>query len=100
MVVHKLPIVVLSTWYNVANVAAFHGIVAILVHQGIGLLQVTLVVPCRRRCLMMHEQLHPLAVGIVVECLNVEVWIRSNKVEDVEFAMPEPVFPAFIPSFY
>ena len=48
---------------------------------------------------MVHHQLHALRVRIFVECLEVEVGIRRNEVEDVILRVPEPVLPTDVPAF-
>ena len=49
---------------------------------------------------MVHDELHTLGVGILVECLYVEVGIRRLEVEHIVFLMSEPVFPTDVPSFH
>ena len=49
---------------------------------------------------MVHQNLHPLRVGIVVQRLDVEIGIRRLEVEHVAFPHVRPVFPADIPSFH
>ena len=70
---------------DVAYVACLHSIIAILVHKVEGVLKVSLVVECRRRCLVVHHQAHALRVGIFVEIFDVEVGVGCHEVEHVEF---------------
>ena len=99
MVVGGLRIMVVTTRDDVAHVAGLHGIVAVLVHQVEGRFEMSLVVECTRRGLMVHHQLHALRVGIVVEGLDVEVGIGCHEVEDIVLGMAEPVFPSDVPTF-
>ena len=100
VVVHRLRIVVVAAWDDVAHIARLHGIVAVFVHQFVGLLDMTLVVLRARRCLVVHQNLHPLRVGIVVQHLDVEVGIGCHKVEHVTLPHVCPVFPANVPAFH
>ena len=47
---------------------------------------------------MVHQQFDALAVGIVVEHLDVEVGIRCHEVEDIALPHVGPVFPTNIPT--
>ena len=48
--------------------------------------------------LVVHEELDTLGVGIVVEGLDVKVWIRSSEVENLLLAVGGPVLPADVPA--
>ena len=100
VIVHQLAVVILATWDDVAYITGLHCIITILVHQVEGILQVALVVEGRSGSLVVHHQLDTLGVCVVVEHLDVEVWIWSHEVEDIELLMTEPVLPTFIPTFY
>ena len=100
VVVHRLRVVVVATRDDVAHVARLHGVVAIAVHQRVGLLEVAFVVLRARRGLVVHEQFHALRVGIVVEALQVEVGVGGLEVEDVALPAVRPVFPAHVPALY
>ena len=100
VIVHQLTVVILTSWDDIAHITCLHGIIAIFVHQVEGILQMTLVVESGRRGLVVHHQLHTLRVCVVVEHLDIEVRIWSHEIEDIEFLMTEPVFPAFVPAFY
>ena len=97
---HELAVVVLPFWEDVAHIAALHGIVTVAVHEIVRIFHVTLVIDCRRGSFVMHYKLHTKAVRIGVEPRKVEVGIRGNKVENVEFLAAEPVFPALVPALY
>ncbi len=98
VVVHLLREMVVATRYDVAHIATLHGIIAILVHEIVGILHVTLIVDHARRSLVVHHELHALAVGVLVERLDVEVGIRGKEVEHIVFHVSRPVFPSFVPS--
>ena len=100
VVVHRLRVVMVAARYYIAHIAGLHGVVAILVHQFVGLFDVALVVLGRRRGLVVHEQFHALGVGILVEHLDVEVGIGRHEVEDIALPHIGPVFPADVPSLY
>ena len=89
-----------ATGDDVTYIACLHGIVAVFVHQLIGLLDMALVVLGRARGLMVHQDLHPLGVGIVVEHLDIEVGVGCHEVEDVALPHVGPVFPAYVPTLY
>ena len=48
----------------------------------------------------MHEQLHALRMGIVVQGLDVKVRIWGDEVEDIILVAVGPVFPADVPAFH
>ena len=96
---HTLTVVVLTTWDDVAHVAALDGGVAIVDHELVGLIHMALVVPDRARGLVVHNDLHALALSVVTELSDIEVGIRSDEVEDAILAVTEPVFPTDIPAF-
>ena len=96
---HTLTVVVLTTWDDVAHVAALDGRVAIVDHELVRLIHMTLVVPDRARGLVVHDDLHSLALSVVTELSYIKVGIRSDEVEDAILAVTEPVFPADIPAF-
>ncbi len=98
MVHHALAVVRLALGQNVAHIATLHGIVAVLIHEGVGGVHVCLIVGRRAAGLVVHHQFYALAVGIVVECLEVEVGVRCDEVEDIFLLLAEPVFPAYVPA--
>ena len=100
VVVHGLRVVVVAARDDVADVAALYGIVAVPVHQLVGILHVALVVLGAGTGLVVHHQLHAFAVGIVVERLDVEIGIGCHEVKDVPFPHVGPVLPAHVPSFH
>ena len=89
---------VVATWDDVAHIARLHSIIAIFIHQVERLLHVTLVVLRRATCLVVHQQLYTLTVGIVVEHLDIEVGIRRHEVEDIALPHVCPVFPTNVPT--
>ena len=89
-----------STGDDVTHIACLDSIVAVLVHQCVSLLDMALVVLGRRTGLVVHQDFHALGVGIVVEHLEVEVWIGCLEVEHIAFPHVCPVFPADIPTLY
>ena len=99
MVDDRLAVVILAVRDDLADVAALDGVVAILVHEVVGLLHPALVINGGRGTFMVHDQAHALAVGIGVKGRQVEVRIRGDEVEDVVFLLAVPVFPAFVPAF-
>ena len=100
VIVHQLAVVILTSWDDIADITGLHGIITIFVHQVEGILQMALIIECRRRCLVVHHQLHALRMSIVIEHLDIEIRIWSHEIEDIEFLMTEPVFPTFVPAFY
>ena len=98
MVHQPLAVVILSARENVSYIAGFHGIVAIVVHEFVGLFHVPLVIPDGRRSLVMHDQLDPLRMGIFIQCLNVKVRIRCDKVKYLVLGAIGPILPADVPA--
>ena len=47
---------------------------------------------------MVHHEVHALGMGIVVQGLDVKVWVWCLEVEDIIFLVACPVFPADVPS--
>ena len=47
---------------------------------------------------MVHHDLDTLGMGILIECLDVEVGIRGQEVEHFLLHIAAPVFPSDIPS--
>ena len=95
----RLAVVMLAVRDDISHITALYGIVSVLVHQGVGLLHPALVINCGRRAFVVHHKADALLVRIGVKCRQVEVRIRSDKVEDEVLLMAEPVFPAFVPAF-
>ena len=100
MVDHVLAVVIGAFRQYVAYVAGLHRVVAVLVHEAVRLLEVTLVVARAGRGLMMHNQPDALAVRVLVEGGDVEVRIWGEEVEDVVLVAVGPVFPAYVPAFH
>ena len=100
VVVDELAVVVFAPGDDITHITALHRIVPVLVHQLVGCLQVTLVIPRRGARLVVHHQFHPLRVGVLVQPLDVEVGIGGHEVEHVVLAVTEPVLPAFVPPFH
>ena len=100
VIVHPLPIVVFATRYYIAYITTLDSRIAVVHHKLIGLVEMTLIVACRRRSLVVHNHLHAFRCRILVDCLNVEVGIGSDEVEDIVLFVSEPVFPSFVPSFH
>ena len=98
VVVHRLRIVVVTARDDVTDVAALHGIVTVAVHQVVSILKVALVILRAGAGLVVHHQLHALAVGVVVQRLDVEVWIGRDEIKDITFPHICPVFPTDIPA--
>ncbi len=99
VVVDRLAIVMLTTWDDVADISTLDGVIAILVHQVVCSPEMSLVVLCRSRRLMMHHQFDTLGMGIVIEGFDIEVWVWRDKVKDIVLAVSVPVLPSLVPSF-
>ena len=98
MVVGRLRVVIVATGNDVAHISALHSVIAILVHEAVGLLQMALIVDRRGTGLMVHHELHALRVSIAVKLLDIEIGIRSLEVEHIILIMTEPVFPTDVPT--
>ena len=100
VVVHGLRVVMVAAGNDVSHVTGLHGVVAVIIHQLVGLLHPSLIVGDAGGSLVMHHELHALGVGIVVEILDIEVGIGRDEVEHIPFPAVGPVFPAHVPSFH
>ena len=100
VVVHGLRVVMVAAGDDVSHVTGFHGVVAVIIHQLVGLLHPSLIVGDAGGSLVMHHELHALGVGIVVEILDVEVGIGRDEVEHIPFPAVGPVFPTHVPTFH
>ena len=98
VVVQPLAVVVLSAGDDVAHIAALDGVVAVVDHEAVGGIEMSLIVAHRRGGFVVHDELHAARLGIFVEFLDVEVGIGADKVENIILLVAEPVFPAFVPS--
>lgn len=98
VVVGPLAVMVLALGEDIADVSALDCIVAILVHQVIGGIHVTLVVGYRSRGLVVHHELDTLGVGILVESCKIEVGIWCDEIEHIVLLLAEPVLPAYVPA--
>ena len=49
---------------------------------------------------MVHDQTDAFAVGIGIQCGQIEIGVGGDKVENKVFLLAVPVFPAFVPTFY
>ncbi len=95
---HPLVVVVVALGDDVAHVARLHGVVAMLVHEAVGRIEVPLVVAHRTRRLVVHDHLHALPAGVAADLLDVEIGIGREEIEDVVFHVAEPVLPADVPA--
>ncbi len=100
MIVDPLAVVVLTSRNDVAHVAAFDRGVPVAVHQLIGLVEVPLIVADGGGGLVVHHHLHPLALRVAVDLVDIEVRIGGLKVEDIILGVAEPVLPADVPPFH
>ena len=98
VVVDPLGVVGLASRHDIAHIARFHGGVVVAVHELICRIEMALVVADRGRGLVVHNHLHSLFLGIVVDTLHIEVGIGGNEVIDIVFLIAEPVFPSDIPA--
>ncbi len=58
VVVEPLTVVVFAARNHISNISALDSVVAILVHELVGLVHVALIVAHRCGCLMVHHQAH------------------------------------------
>ena len=97
---HPLRIVMLANRQQIAHISRFHRWIFIFVHKLIRRIQPSLIVAYRTRRLVVHNHLHTLTLGILVNTLYIKVWIWCHKVIHKVLLVAEPVFPTDIPSFY
>ena len=89
-----------ATRDDISHIACLDSIITVFVHQLIRLFDMPFVILCRRRGFMVHQDLNTFRVCILIKHLDIEVRIRSDKVEDITLPHIRPVFPADIPAFY
>ena len=49
---------------------------------------------------MVHQEFHALGMGVIVEALDVKIWIRGDEIEYILFPMVGPILPSYVPAFY
>ena len=98
MVDHPLTIMAFAKRLYITDIARLDSIVAVLVHERVGGLHVTLVVAHAGRSLVMHHELDTLGVRIRIQGVDVEVRIRCQEVEDVVLVAIGPFLPADVPA--
>ena len=89
-----------SAWNDITHITAFNRVISIVYHELVSFIQVTFVVANRCRSLMVHHHFNSFACSITMDFLYVEIRICSQEVKYIVFAVAEPVFPSFIPTFY
>ena len=99
MVVDRLAVMALAKGDDSAHIATLHGIIAVLVHQGVRLLHPTLVILSGSRALVVHNKADALLMGVFVQCGQIEVRIRCEEVKDKILLLGIPVFPTDVPAF-
>ncbi len=98
VVVDGLGVVALGEGDDGADIAALHGVVAVLVHQVVCLLHPALVVDSRGAALVVHDKADAFLMGVFVQRRQVEVRIGGEEVEDKVFLLAVPVLPADVPA--
>ena len=58
------------------------------------------VVTSRTRSFVVHHQFYTFRMSVFVKRFEIEVGVRSYKIEYIVFFMTEPVFPTYVPTFY
>ena len=99
VVVDRLAVVTFTKGNDGSHIAAFHGIIAVLVHQSVSLLHPTLVIHCRCRTFVVHDEADAFLVCIFVQSRQIKVGIRCEEVEDELLLLAVPVLPANVPTF-
>ena len=100
MIIHPLPVMMLTTRNDITNISTFHGIIAMICHKLISFIQMTFIVTNESRCFMMHHQSYSFTPGIIIQHFYIKIRIRSNKVKDKISGTSSPTFPTFIPTFH
>ena len=59
-----------------------------------------LVVARRARSFVVHHQFHTFRMSVLVKRFEVEVGVRSYKIEHIIFFVTKPIFPTHVPTFY
>ena len=83
-----------------AYVAALDHRIVVVFHELVGAVQIPFVVDSGTGCLMVHDELHALALGIVSQLGHIEVRVGGHEVEYEVLELAEPVFPALVPALY
>ncbi len=99
VVVEPLRVVGLAHRHDIAHIAGFDGGVVVTVHEGVGCVEMALVVADRAGSLVVHNHLHTVFLGVLVHCFDIKIGVGGYEIEDIVFLVPEPVFPADVPAF-
>ena len=100
MIDHPLSVVPFSLGYDLANVACFYSIDAMVIHKLIGGLHLFFIIGDRRRGLVVHDDFHTFTSRICRQAIDVVVGIWFYKAKHRILPFSKPIFPADIPSFY
>ena len=100
MIIHPLSVMVLATGNNIADITALYRVIAVIHHKLISFIHMTFVVTGWCGSFVVHHHFDTFACGITMNLFYVEIGIRSDEIEYIIFAVTEPVFPTFVPSFY
>ena len=99
VVVDGLAVVPFGKGDDGADVAALDGVVAVLVHEGVGFFHPAFVVDGGGAAFVVHDEADAFLVGIAVQGGQVEIGVGGEEVEDEVFLFAVPVFPADVPAF-
>ena len=100
MIHHPLAVVMFSARNDAANIPGFDRINSFVNHILVRIRHSALIIRHGTRSLMMHNQAQTFGASIGRQTINVIIWIRAHKIENVLFPIPKPILPTLIPTLY
>ena len=98
VIIHPLAIVMFTAWNDVAHIATLNCGVTIVNHKLVSLVKMALIVTGRTRCFVVHNHFHTLRGSIFMNCLDIKIRVRRDKVKHIVLFMSEPIFPTNVPT--
>ena len=98
VVVHELGVMMFTDRQDISHITGFDSRVLVFAHELIGGIKPSLVIADSAGGLVVHDHLHALGFGIIMDALHVKIRIRGYEIIDEILLITEPVFPSDIPS--
>ena len=98
VVVHPLRVMVFATRQEVTYITRLDSRIVILIHELVGGVKPSLVITDSAGGLVVHDHLHALGFGILMDAFHVKIRIGGYEIIDEILLITEPVFPSDIPS--
>ena len=98
VVIHELGVMMFTDRQDISHVAGFDSRVLVFAHELVGGIKPSLVITDSAGGLVVHDHLHALGFGILMDALHVKIRIGGYEIIDEILLITEPVFPSDIPS--